>query len=219
MKDKLIEKKLNLYVEAVKPQSSVITSAVFELRQIQSQKIQSYPAKRKTGMIFGISAAAAASFAIFIFLTITIVNMISGPPNYALSELTYKTATISEIKSTASILTLNISDSYTNGRIYYRENSSEPVVVSILYKTVGSGGLDEIIVIADLNNGLKDYSNFKNYKQISVGGIAVFERRIYVNGEYYTEVFFSYEDVDYYVIVTSPMQDNAGQYILLLLNT
>jgi|GEM_PF-6899956 len=220
MKDKYIERKLNLYVEAVKPQNRVIDDAIFELRQRQSQKtIQPYPVKRKTGMFFGIGAAAAASLAILIFLTVTIVNVVNKPPVYALTDLEYRAVTISEIQSAANILTLDAGESYTNGRIYHKEGSDAPVVITMLYKTVGAGGLDEIIVIADLLGGLKDYTDFKQYTKTAIEGTTVHRRQVKENGEYFTECFFSSGGVDYYVIITSPVQSSANEYIALLLSS
>lgn len=218
MKNKFIEKKLNIYVEAVKPQSGIIDSAVLEIRQKQFAHY-AYQKPKKHGIYAGVGAAVAASILLTFFTVYFISLLIRPEARYELAQLNYETATISEIESASSILTLNISESYTNGRIYYAENSTTPTVISILYKTVGSGGLDEIVVIADLNKGLTDYNNFKKYKETQINGITVFERQLYVNGEYYTESYFRYEDIDYYVIVASPAQGSANHYITLLINS
>jgi len=246
MKNKLIEQKLTRYAEAVKPDNRVIQAAVLEMRakkQWQNARAQAGlggysppvpipPAERpkpgRRGLYVGLGAAAMACV-LFVSLIVYFAGLIdsgkTGPsdpsapkPLYNLSQLTYETATIEEVKGIKPILTLDIAEMYTNGRLYYAAGGTEPAVISVLYKTVGSGGLDEIVVIADLNGGLKDYTGYKKHAALAVGDTTVNRRQRPVNGEYDTEAYFTHGGVDYYIKISSPSQGGAEHYIALLLS-
>lgn len=220
MKNRFIERKLNSYVEAVKPNDKLIEGAVLALRQKRlegnTSKVSAYRSNKR-GLAIGLSVAAACALLLVgIFLSQLIFP--AKPQSYALADLTYNTASIEVIEQETSVLTIDIDDMYTNGRIYLNEKK-EHAVVSVLYKAVGEGGLDEIVVIADLKGGLKDYSDFKKYtKKADINGIEVRLMETRQNGEYYTNAYFSFKGIDYYVKIMSPVKDGV-EYISLLLKT
>jgi len=212
MKNKFIEKKLNIYAEAVKPDGRLIVAALNELRirKAQGMALPSYflPKNRQGQIIAALVAAVLLlSLVIFVFFRNSDTNM-----KYSLSQLTYQAVPVEEIPQ--SILTIDLDDFYINARVYYEGDI--PVTVSVLYKTTGEGGLDEAIVIADLGGGLMDYTGFKKYLKSTINGVTVCKRQIRENGEYYTEAYFRYCDIDYYLMVTSPIKDSADDYIMLL---
>ena len=230
MKNKLIEQKLNQYAEAVKPGNAILEPAVSELRQRRQWNYGAYAppypaAPRKRRLSAGIWAAAACAFVLTLSLTVYFSYFYNKnapePMAYNLSELTYRVEPIAEIERTSQILIINIdenfyADYYTNCRVYSNAKG-EPLVISVLYKTVGGGGLDEVVVIADLSGGLKDYKGFKALTEIKIGGVTVNRRQTRENGEYYSDAYFSYGGIDYYVIISSPAANGAERYVELLL--
>ncbi|MCL2797511.1 MAG: hypothetical protein FWD58_05615 [Firmicutes bacterium] len=180
------------------------------------------------------TALFSAAAAVLIFFGVLMVNLLPDankgadepsnppPPAYALSSLTYNVTSIEEVEN--AVLTLRIGENgleelYANARAYYAKNNAEsPTVISVLYKTVGDGGLDEIVVIADMKGGLKDYKSFKNYSDTAeVKGVEVRLKQRQENGEFYTDAYFRHGDIDYYLKLASPMRDVAERYVGLLL--
>jgi hypothetical protein len=218
MKNKFIEQKLNIYAEAVKPGTELISGAFTELRQNRARAAQypyAYKKPRNNFLIIG-TVAAAAVWLVLISIGLYFFATLNSGENYSLSTLSYQVSSIEKGREN-SVLIMDIGEAYTNVRMYYNKSGDKPLVISVLYKTVGGGGLDEIVVIADLGGGLKDYAGFKNYTKAAVGGTTVCQREIMQNGEYYSEIFFSFKKIDYYIKIASPISGGINYYLPLLL--
>jgi len=220
MKNKFIEEKLNSYVEAVKPDCGLIEPARSELRKKRGSV--PYTPQKPRGLVWQITAVAAiliflVSMPVYYFMSTknpsTDPAVTAPPAQYSISKLTYAVVPPDEIGH--PVMLIDIKDGYINARVYSDKN--KPVTVSVYYKTVGEGGLDEIVVVADIGGGLTDYKGFKDGNKTTINGVNVYTYQTLKNGEYYTEAYFEYADIDYYVMVMSPLSQNAHGYLELLL--
>lgn len=224
MKDRFIERKLNSYVEAVKPKKNVLDAAILALRQKRQIKkpaaVPVYRPGRKRKVVIALcSVAASVLLIIGLIIAIREINFSSEtlPQTYVLADLTYRTETIEQIESDTDILTMNTSgDRFTKGLLYFKDN--ECIVIIVSYRILGEGGLDEIVVIADLKGGLSDFEDFTKYRKTNIGGITVNFKETPENGEWYTEAYFKNAGIDYYIKITSPVQ-SGKEYISLLIQT
>jgi hypothetical protein len=247
MKDSFIEEKLNEFAEAVKSDGGrVLDAAVSELRKRKREgyyeelRPKKSGAKRFTRRLLAFGGTAAAIVLVFYFVisgfrslfpsspgntTDPGQNQPGDPPDvddpprntYNLRSLSYDVVPASEAAGRYSILSLTLENAYTNARLYYERTQRSPSVISILYRVDGAGGLEEIVIIADLNGGLLDYTNFWDFPKRTVAGVTVHSRAIMTNGECYTDMHFQYGEVDYYLRVASPVSESAYEYLNMLL--
>jgi hypothetical protein len=233
MKDRVIDEKLTRYAESVKPKTGILDGAVFALRQrrqdaqsaTESPRSAGVPRSRRSraGLISALAAVIVA--AAIIGIAIGIINGgfggdKQGPTDpavitpYALSSLNVSAGSLADAQS-AGILTLAAETDETQatqGKVY-KNDKGEIAVISIFYKTFGEGGVDEILVIADIGRGLTDYKEFKALQGVAIAGVTVYQREEMRNGEYYTNLYFVYKDIDYYLIIASPLADGAELYV------
>ena len=245
MKDRIIDERLTRYAEAVKPQKGIIDGAIYAVR-LRRQAAQSggyvpapensraagVPRSRNKRWIFS-SIAAVVVAAVFIGIIAGILNRGGGktdvghdtkPPApavitpYSLQSLSVSAGGVADAQG-AGVLTLGGAEETLSaqGKVY-KNKQGETAVISIYYRAVGGGGLDEILVIADIGRGLTDYKEFKQYSAVTIAGVKVWEFEELKNGEYYTNLYFAYKDVDYYLIIASPLKDSAEVYVTGLLN-
>jgi len=231
MKDKIIEQKLYEYVEAVKPDKEILAPAILALSQIRQNApnvITKKPAWRLPLFASLGSFASACVIALVIFLGI--YHFILQPPpsgnapdaslppqTFTMNDLTYSLAVLSDVKD--DILVIDKENTYSNVRKYSFDEAEDDsvVVISVLYRTVGINGLDQILVIADKHGGLKDFNDFRNFSIVTIEGVTVRRRQQFINGEWYTDAFFEYGGIDYYIRIESSAQNMLVHYIELLL--
>jgi len=228
MKDKLIQQKLAEYAEAVKPDSALIEAAVFELRRKRAEQASRSARRSRAPLLLRIGAAGVASLMLVVFSFYVIVNVFNfmggnndgtapgHTPRYALSDLTYHVMPMENVRQ-ESILILELDNVHTNARFFFEAGETEPILISVLYRTVGGGGIDEILILADIGGGLADFVDFRRHTATVIEGIAVHKRQILISGEFMTEAFFRYGDIDYYVKIMSPTFEAALIYLTLLL--
>ena len=244
-KDKVLEEKLTRYAESVKPQKGIIDGAIYALR-LRRQALDSgryipapadpvsagVPRSRSGKRWIFSSVAAVVVAAVFIGIIAGIINRGGGATNnkpdvsapspavitpYSLSALTVSEGGVADAQS-AGLLTLGGTGETLSaqGKVY-KNKEGETAVISVFYKMVGGGGVDEILVVADIGRGLTDYREFKRHPSRTIAGVRVYEYEEMLNGEYYTNLYFAHGDVDYYLIIASPVKDSAEVYVTSLI--
>jgi len=195
------------------------------------------PRSRKKTFQWAFSAVAAVFIAAAVIgIALSIINGIGGnkpndpngnndpspqppkPAAYSLSALEVRSGNLLTEAQDAGVLTLNGAVS-VQSKIYENKDSegdAVTAVISVFYKTVGIGGLDEILVVADIGRGLIDYKDFKDFSGRTIAGVTVYRFEKLIDGEYYTNLYFTYGNVDYYLIIASPMAGAAEVYVGLL---
>ena len=239
-KDRVIDERLTRYAESVKPKQGVLDAAVYAIRLRQQAAQNGFyiprpadarsagvPVRRnRTPWIFS-SVAAVVVAAFIIGIAIGIINggdkLNNNQPSqpavitpYALNTLNASAGSLADAQN-AGVLTLKKAGLSTQGKVY-KNGKGETAVVSVFYKTVGGGGIDEILVIADIGRGLTDYKEFKTLQGRTIAGVTVYQREEILNGEYYTNLYFAHGDIDYYLIIASPLARAAEVYVSGLVN-
>ena len=220
-KDKFIEKKLNEYVSSIKPPNGIISDALNVMKGSRSKTAMRTFSMQRFFKV-GTSIAAAIVVLFFVFNKIDIIrkgnNLDSEVVEYNLADLGKKSITFSEVsQKNENILFLDIKNMSANCNLFYDRNSDNTLMISVKYKILSESGMDEVFVIADLNNSFKELEYFKKFGVVKRGDISIYAKEFYENGEYYTHAYFRKNDIDYYVIMMSPSYGQDEFYLNKLL--
>lgn len=228
MKKPYISKKLDSYIEAVKPpREQVLMPAYIELQNINRAPVRKttreHPALRR----FAFMAAVIAVICIMVY-TLMPSPSSQDPPkielNYSMSSLSMCGISKNSIQnlSDSEIITLNLTEKDEKHILYvFGENSKysgEPAVLASVYKVINQNSVDEIIVITDIKGGLNDYRQFKSFNLLSQYDTDIRARLDkYLNGEFYSYIQLNKDGIDYYIMIMSPKPSRAAEYISLLI--
>lgn len=241
-KDRLILQKLNNYAEACRPPSGSMLNlarAEFAAQKAAarpfSEKVQS-GVKFKSKPLFKLTAGMAAAV-VFIFSLVYMMSILplkgTTPPqgdnepqqqiSYSLSQLS-GTPTEPQLLRDAEGSPLLTAAGLEGGSFtvtafeFYHKDKEQPVTAWQQYKVLTSSGMDEVLLIADMGGGLKDYQQVKNSVTVyRHDGIEMYGTvDMYINGEFYTALYFNYSGTDYYLIIMSPSNYSYQSFLPLL---
>lgn len=216
-KDKLIEKKLNDYANSIKPDEIIIYDAVQILKNNKDSVIFSKKRNYKAIPILLLSF-------VFIFINVYILNTLFSKNNtvensdqyaiYQIQDLGRKNTDISQLSEDYNnLLLLDMPLMNVSSKEYFDRETQNVNVLALEYEVLSEYGMEEINIIIDINNGLQDFSSFKNYTYYEIDEKQIYKNEYYKNGEYYTNLYFENENMDYYIIIMSPENDRANIYL------
>lgn len=218
-KDKVIEKKLNEYADSIKLPCNIIYDAINVMKNAKTR-----PVMRTFSMQRFFKAAALLSVAaVVLIFALNIFNIIGNTGKieivkYNMEDLGKKNIAFSAISQiNENILFLDMENMSTSCNLFFDRTTKKTVMVSVKYNIISDSGNDEVFLIADIKNGLKEYEHFKSFRLFESEGISVYAKTYYENGEYYTNAFFSKDGIDYYIIMMSPSQGQDKFYLQKLL--
>ena len=218
--DRLISEKLNKFADSMQLPDGIIDDAIGVLRNKAKYKTYRKP-------FFNIKKLSYfIPIALMIIVCVVALNMFIQKNDSEIVDSTYKMNSLTK----TNISFYEISD-YTDEDIriidmevmsvlcsVYQNEYDEAVLISIIYHIVGDNGTDEITIIYDLDQGLTDYSSYKNYPLVIEDITNVYSEEVYDNGEYYTKAYFTIDEVDYYINIMSPAENQGNEYFENLLD-
>lgn len=221
-KDKFISEKLNNLADDVKLDSKVIEDAVTVCQnQVLARKT---PFRKK--LMFSLAAGAAAlALIILIYPFLSSAFNTGGGhsvPSYSLNEMQQKSVPsqgLTFLTEKEILPFTKFKDNFNPMLPAYEYNNEISVIIfNFLIVSDYAMGNSEITIYADICNNLTDFSHYKNFEGIFRTQETNFiYKETFKDGEYLTNGYFSYNGIDYYLKIVSPVQnafkDNAGDLL------